>query len=67
MEDCWHWSYEGHPSDGSAWTTGECPGHVVRGGVWAGTPGIIRAADRYFTQNGGRGNDVGFRLAIDVR
>jgi formylglycine-generating enzyme required for sulfatase activity len=67
MEDCWHWSYEGHPSDGSAWTTGECPGHVVRGGAWAGTPGIIRAADRYFTQNGGRGNDVGFRLAIDVQ
>ncbi len=32
VEDCWHDSYEGAPSDGSAWTSGNCEKRVVRGG-----------------------------------
>ena len=35
VEDCWHDSYRGAPTDGSAWTTGgaDCR-RVVRGGSW---------------------------------
>ena len=32
MEDCWHESYAGAPTDGSAWTEPRCTKHVVRGG-----------------------------------
>ena len=35
VEDCWHESYEGAPSDGSAWTSGDCSRRVLRGGSWA--------------------------------
>ncbi len=62
-EDCYHDSYEGAPSDGSAWTSGDCSRRVVRGGAWFDPPGNLRAASR--------GSDVatdwdgleGFRLA----
>lgn len=32
--DCWNTSYEGAPTDGSAWTSGDCSMRVVRGGSW---------------------------------
>jgi len=32
VEDCWHEDYRGAPTDGSAWTTGECKFRVRRGG-----------------------------------
>ena len=35
VEDCWNGSYEGAPSDGSAWTSGDCVLRVLRGGSWA--------------------------------
>ena len=35
VEDCWHDSYAGAPTDGRAWTTGGYCGHrVLRGGSW---------------------------------
>ena len=34
VEDTWHDSYEGAPTDGTAWTTGGSNGRVVRGGSW---------------------------------
>ena len=35
VEDCWHESYRGAPSDGSAWVTGgDCFKRVLRGGSW---------------------------------
>ena len=33
-EDCWNESYDGAPSDGRAWESGECGRRVVRGGSW---------------------------------
>ena len=32
VEDCWHDSYRGAPSDGSAWVDSECSSRVFRGG-----------------------------------
>ena len=35
VEDCWHGSYAGAPTDGRAWATGgDCERRVLRGGSW---------------------------------
>ena len=34
VQDCYHDNYDGAPTDGSAWTSGDCSLRVVRGGSW---------------------------------
>lgn len=34
-QDCYHDGYAGAPTDGSAWTSGDCSYRVQRGGSWA--------------------------------
>ena len=64
VEDCWHDSYRGAPSDGRAWTSGgDCGRRVSRGGSWGYTLRSLRAAGRGRLVAGSRGNDVGFRVA----
>ena len=64
VEDCWHDSYSGAPSDGSAWTTGgNCSGRVLRGGSWDSGPGYLRSANRFRGSPGLRYNDLGFRVS----
>jgi formylglycine-generating enzyme required for sulfatase activity len=69
----WEWcedfrndSYDGAPSDGSAWIPGDRGGRVLRGGSWFDFPHLLRAAGR----NGGnpvlRGSGIGFRLARTI-
>ena len=65
--DCLHESYEGAPSDGSAWIRrGDCERRVLRGGSWETILSGIRAANRYWHDNRA-GNTVGFRVARDLR
>jgi formylglycine-generating enzyme required for sulfatase activity len=64
VEDCWHDNYDGAPSDGSAWTSGDCTYRVLRGGSWNINPQILRAAYRYSINPQGRGTDRGFRVAL---
>jgi formylglycine-generating enzyme required for sulfatase activity len=45
-EDCWHPSYVSAPSNGSAWMSGACDRHVIRGGSWNNLPVFIRSAAR---------------------
>jgi formylglycine-generating enzyme required for sulfatase activity len=45
-QDCWNQDYNGAPSDGSAWETGDCNSHVLRGGAWGGEPLDVRVAER---------------------
>ena len=47
VADCWHDSYEGAPTDGSAWTSG-CDFNlaVMRGGSWFNSPRGLRSARR---------------------
>ena len=64
VEDCWHDSYRGAPTDGTAWTTGgDCNRRVLRGGSWVISPWTLRAAFRDGRDVGDRGIDVGFRVA----
>src|SRR5215470_16187542 len=44
VEDCWNRNYVGAPSDGSAWTTGDCTRRVLRGGSCQFTPEHLRSA-----------------------
>jgi len=66
-EDCWHESYAGAPSDGSAWTDGDCTKHVIRGGSWDNVPIFVRSAARSGSDpNGGEfdySSLAGFRVA----
>jgi formylglycine-generating enzyme required for sulfatase activity len=47
VEDCWNDEYTAAaPTDGSAWVTGDCKGHVVRGGSWEDSATELRSAAR---------------------
>ena len=63
VEDCWTDSYAGAPSGGWAWTSGDCSGHVLRGGSWLIEPGKVRSANRNRIITGDRGYSIGFRIA----
>jgi formylglycine-generating enzyme required for sulfatase activity len=62
VEDCYHDTYDGAPSDGSAWTTGDCNRRVLRGGGWESQPRNLRSAARYRLAPVSRGDWYGFRL-----
>jgi formylglycine-generating enzyme required for sulfatase activity len=63
-EDVWHDTYDGAPTDGSAWLQGgEASRRVLRGGSWFNDPRYLRAANRYGSAAGGRDYNSGFRLA----
>lgn len=62
-EDCWNDGYNGAPTDGTAWTRGDCSKRVVRGGSWNVTPKDLRLASRNRYAPVARRDDIGFRVA----
>ena len=66
VDDCWNrQGYDGAPTDGSSWYTGECDLRVARGGDERGQPHKLRSAYRYLGILGL--SHVGFRVARAVR
>ncbi len=63
VDDTWHNSYEGAPTDGSAWTDGKGMGRVLRGGSWREPIRGVRSASRTGRISGERRFDIGFRVA----
>lgn len=61
-QDCYNESYTGAPTDGSAWTAGDCSRRVLRGGSWENDPGGLRTALRYGYATDLRYSLIGFRL-----
>jgi formylglycine-generating enzyme required for sulfatase activity len=70
MADCWHPSYAGAPTDGSAWNEPNCVRHVMRGGAWNNVPIFVRSASRNGAASDATDYDysslVGFRVARDL-
>ena len=67
VEDCLHTSYEGAPTDGRAWTTGDnCSRRMLRGGSWKNGPARLRSADRDWTMIERRDDDIGFRVGLTL-
>ncbi len=63
VEDCWHDSYAGAPTAGSAWVSGgDCEKRVLRGGSWL-NPWVLRSAGRNEASTEVRGDLVGFRVS----
>nr|MBP7161387.1 SUMF1/EgtB/PvdO family nonheme iron enzyme [Myxococcota bacterium] len=67
VQDWYHYSYNGAPTDGSAWEKPTGSGRVYRGGSWGGNAGGVRAANRYGDVPRSRYDNLGFRLARSVR
>lgn len=64
--DCWHDSYRGAPTDGSAWTSGgDCRRHPIRGGSWGRDAPEMRLSNRFSGGSGGR--RLGFRVVRDLQ
>ena len=63
VEDTYHDSYDGAPTDGSTWG-GEDPARVFRGGGWTDDASLLRAAVRGRGSPGSRGVNLGFRVAF---
>jgi formylglycine-generating enzyme required for sulfatase activity len=63
VEDCWHDSYDGAPTNGDAWVADGCRDRVLRGGSWKTGPDKLGPAGRYDAYAADRDSDVGFRIA----
>jgi formylglycine-generating enzyme required for sulfatase activity len=66
VQDCYNSNYEGAPSDGSAWETGDCTRRVTRSGSWANTPQKVRSAMRDRDRSSIRNKYYGIRVARDL-
>ena len=63
VQDCWNANYAGAPSNGRAWTRGDCSSRVLRGGSWYSIPRDLRSANRFRFSSGFRSSFFGFRIA----
>jgi formylglycine-generating enzyme required for sulfatase activity len=62
VEDCLHEDYNHAPADGSAWMTGDCGHHRLRGGSWASVSDEIRSANRARAATDARFTIISFRI-----
>jgi len=62
-EDAWNANYNGAPTDGSPWLTGDASSRVLRGGSWNYDPQFLRSANRNWYYPTDRYGSSGFRVA----
>ena len=67
VEDCWNENYRGAPTDGSAWTSGQCAERVLRGGSFASKSTFVRSPSRFRYDEDVRYYANGFRVARDLK
>jgi formylglycine-generating enzyme required for sulfatase activity len=66
VEDCHDDGYQGAPSNGAAWTSGDCGRHAIRGGSWHSSPQLLRSASRGWLPTDVRSSGVGFRVGRTI-
>ena len=65
--DCWHFTYDGAPTNGSVWrNNGDCRRTVLKGGSWGDIPNDMRTATRLRSYIGTRMVTIGFRLVREI-
>jgi eukaryotic-like serine/threonine-protein kinase len=65
--DYWHENYQGAPVDGSVWLSNDdAKSRVIRGGSWKNSARLCRSAYRSWNPQDGRGNLLGFRVALSL-
>ncbi len=62
IEDCYHDSYEGAPTNNQVWLDNQCDNRVLRGGSWFDIPRVGRSATRYRAQPDLKASNWGFRV-----
>ena len=62
VQDSYHSNYDGAPSDGSPWESGNSSDRIPRGGGWFYNSQYCRSAARRWYAPGNRNDNVGFRL-----
>ena len=65
VEDCWNDNYVGAPTNGTAWSGGDCTRHPARGGSWISIQWNVRAGGRGWIVSNYRGVSTGFRVAAN--
>ena len=65
--DSWHDSYDGAPTDGSAWGRDGDGRRVIRGGKWSEISYGSISANRSWNLPGNRDSGLGFRVVTAVR
>ena len=63
VEDVWNGTYQGAPTNGSAWFAGKNSRHVLRGGSWNNEPRSVRSATRFRYDPVDQNGYIGFRVA----
>ncbi len=70
VQDEYHISYKGAPTDGRAWENTflsvSVPVRIRRGGGWNGNAGCCRSAERLFAVQDRRLNSLGFRVVREM-
>jgi formylglycine-generating enzyme required for sulfatase activity len=67
VQDCYNADYNGAPTDSSAWVTGDCERHVVRGGSCCYYPVDPRSAYRYGDFKRDQNYTTGFRVGRTLK
>ena len=67
VEDCWNDNYVGAPTDGSAWTSGQCRLRVLRGGSFDSASTYTRSTARFRYDFDVRYYANGFRVVRELQ
>lgn len=67
VADCWHHSYKGAPTDGSAWAEPSCQSRVIRGGSWSEDGSYMLSTTRFKYDASVRQSQNGFRVARTLK
>jgi formylglycine-generating enzyme required for sulfatase activity len=67
VEDCWHDSYRGAPTDGSAWTQPQCQLRVLRGGAYDSDATYVTSVSRFRYDYDVPYSANGFRVVRELR
>jgi formylglycine-generating enzyme required for sulfatase activity len=67
VQDCWHNTYKGAPTDGHAWDEANCRVRVIRGASWRDGASYMPSTTRFKYDSAVRQSQNGFRVARDVK